>query len=152
MHQVRGPRLGLVTRSRTGLHSSLTYHHTCHHASHHIGPNHVHGTCYFQCDFHRGLQLDQLKNTYCLVIHNEHRALLERTTKFQLAADSYSCTVMVNFSFFFRSMLSTMTIPNFTHKAVWSFYMKGKYVNACVCMCMTFCFSWLRVYDCVGIL
>lgn len=34
-HRVRGPKLGLVTRSRTGLHSPLTYHYTCHHASHH---------------------------------------------------------------------------------------------------------------------
>lgn len=101
MHRVRGPRLGLVTRSRTGLHSPLTYHHTCRHASYHIGPNHVHETCYIQCNFHRGLQLCQLRKCICLVIYNKHRALLERMTKFQLAANSYSCTVMVViFSFF----------------------------------------------------
>lgn len=95
------PKLGLVTRSRTGLHSLSPTTTPAATLATTLAPTMCMRPVTSSAIVTGVSSFVSSENAFCLVIYNEHRALLERMTKFQLAANSYSCTVMVaNFSFF----------------------------------------------------
>lgn len=101
MHRVRGPKLGLVTRSRMGLHSLSPTTTPAATLATTLAPTMCMRPVTSSAIVTGVSSFVSSENAFCLVIYNEHRALLERMTKFQLAANSYSYTVMVaNFSFF----------------------------------------------------